>query len=797
MVNANTFQQGKLIGYFTPFVEYTGDRFLASNFPSSYTTYPYVINDASVGNSTDLLIPYVAPYSSYRLTDKVGNIGTFYLKVLNRLLSGDCSYTVYAWFTNISVDLPTGKENALTTTSSMFANLKRLFKSDPKKVSEQLGFVAQAMGEAEQKSSGIVSATLHTVSDIGTALSSVPMLAPVAGPVAWVSKAAAGVAEFFGWSKPLDLSNLQKYVNIPAYSFTQGTGTDSGVVLATTQDNSIESRGDLFGSNIDEMEISWIVAHKSFVDRFNMTTDNNPGDDLYNFPVTPGWCQFNNPEYEPTVMAYISSMFRYWRGSLKYKIQAVKTAYHSGRVRVVYLPAASDFTVDAPDQAYNWVFDLRNSSEIEFEIPYNNIVEWERCGLTANINSTFSIGVIRIEVLNKLRAPASVSQEIQFNVWISGGSDLQFAVPDFSRYIPSLTPPPSTFVAQVLGSAQDAGFNDMSDKPCMFEQSSVDKITPCKVSIGEMVRNLRVLTRRFGLFRETTITENTTIVALPNYFFGNAYETGSPADYRITPIDYISWIYKFFRGGVRWKSFYAGPITAGGQQRAVLAPGTTFKTVATITEAEFDRYQKSCGSFQHRVFTNVNPVLEVTAPFYSQVPIRPIQDPKDETIPLLDNTSVYHRLDLNSTGSPAGSLDIYKAASDDFTFGWLVGPPYLVPQQETVTIPFADTTSVLYLNSSKNYEIRFSDSDLDFPQGTYIILESVPAGATVPAVFSDPTDPTTVQIPLAGGVFEWFAPTSSGRITVKNTSSSTTLKNTESLVAVQLVGDTNIVVKLA
>lgn len=800
MVNANTFQQGKLLGYFTPFVEYTGDRINATSFPSSYTTYPYVMNDASVGNSTDLLIPYVAPYSSYRLLDKVGNIGTFYLRVLNKLASGNCSYTVYAWFTNISVDLPSGRENSLTTSASMLTRLKRMFKVDPTNFAKQLDFVAQAAGEAEQKSSGVVSATLHTVSDIGTALTSVPVLAPVAGPVSWVSKALAGVAEYFGWSKPLDLSNLSKYANLPGYGYTHGTGTDSGVVLATTQDNLIESRGDLFGNNIDEMEISWIVAHKCFVDRFAMSADDVAESELYSFPVTPGWCQFNSPEYEPTVTAFVASMFRYWRGSLKYKIQAVKTAYHSGRIRVVYLPVSSSSMVDSQDQAYNWVFDLRNSSEIEFEIPYNNVVEWQRCGLTNKLDSTYSLGTIRVEVLNSLRAPDTVSQEIQFNIWISGGSDLQFAVPEIGRYVPTLTTVPTGFVAQVLGSAQDAGFNDMSDKPCMFELNRVERITPCKVAIGEMIRNLRLITRRFGLASTVDIgTTSTTVTTLPNYYFGKALASDDVlADYRITPVDYISWIYKFFRGGVRWKAFFSGAIVAGGQQRAVSLFGTNDREItSSISTGVFDKTWNSAGSFQHRTLTNVNPVLEVTAPFYSQVPIRPIQDPLDAASPLLDNTAVLHRID-RANGTASDSLEIYKGAADDFTFGWLVGPPYLIPLQEIVEIKFATTATIDYATQGLLGVLTLAlTQDLNIPSGSYQILGSSPAGLTIPCVFAAPMNPTTQQVPVDQFILTYADLTQQVTLSGSFVPTGTSFKSADTLVAVQLLGDKNLVYKIA
>ena len=804
MVNANTFQLGKLIGYFTPFVEYTGDRLVSTDFPSSYTTYPYVINDASVGNSTDLLIPYVAPYSSYQLPGKIGNIGNFYLRVLNQLAAGSCNYTVYAWFTNISVDLPTGKENQLTAISSTLKRVKDVYKALGQKALTTLNrrmdkFEAQVAGEGEKKSQGVVAATFHTIDKIGTALATVPLLAPIAGPVSWAAKAIAGVAEFFGWAKPLDLSHNQKFFNVPGYAYTQGSGTDSGVLLGTTQDNLIESRGDLFGNKVDEMEISWIVAHKCLVDRFNLSTGDAPGTLRYEFPVTPGWCRFVGAEYQPTVTAFVASMFKYWRGGLKYKIQAAKTAYHSGRLRIIYLPTSPNSTVDAPDQAYNWIFDLRNSSEIEFEIPYNNIIEWAQCGLTDTTNSTFSLGTVRIEVLNELRAPDSVSPVIQFNVWVSGSADLQFAVPEITRYVPSLTSTEMVFEAQVLGSSQDAGFNDMSEKPRMFEMAVASKLDPCKYSIGEMVRNLRVLTRPLGIVSRTTLiaSEAPTDTALPNYYFGRAFVPGNDVNaYYISPVDYISWIYKFFRGGMRWKVFFDGRITAGGVQQGVLAMGAPETFYSTITEALFERFFAAAGAFTHRVFNNFNPVFEVTAPFYSQVPIRPVQDPDEVLLPILDNTCVYHRFQRYSTNTDE-KLDYYKAGADDFTFGWLVGPPYLVPRTLNTTIPFGSVTLTTYDSGTNNFVITWGNVNLDIRPGTYRILASVPPGTDVPFVADVAAVPTAFPIPLIE--FEFLYATDNQA--VMNTTfippgmPEPVYNATETLVAVQLLGSVAVELK--
>lgn len=753
MVNANTFQQGKLLGYFAPFEDLVGERLTAVSFLTSRTAYPYVINDASVGNTTDLLIPYVAPYTSYRLTDKIGNIGRFFLRVLNPLKSAStssCGYTIYAWFTNISVDLPSGLNNTLTVNSELVTQFRRLLKDESNaKLSGRLErvitkFKAQVAGEAETKSSGVISATLHSLAQTGKLATGIPLLSSVAGPVSWAAKAAAHVAEYFGYSKAQDVSKLCRLAQIPGYGFTNASGLDSSTMLGSTQDNAIETRGDVFGSQVDDMEISAIVKRRCWVESFTMTTAQVAGTALTTFPVTPGWAKFSKGVYRPSLTAYVASMFNYWRGGLKFKIQSAKTAYHSGRVRIIYIPGTST-TVDDPEQAYNWIMDLRNQSEIEFTIPYNNLLNWQRCFLTAENGAATSTGSIRIEVLNVLRAPESVAQDIDFNIWISGDSTLQFAVPTFQRYVPSFEDP-APFKAQALGSTQDAGFNDMSDKPNMFETSHSDKIEPCKVSIGEMVTNLRYLTRRFSPAQEFIPDAGSLTLSLPNYYFGEIYKpTNVLANYRIVPLDYISYIYRFFRGGMRWKAMYSCPVTAGGYQDLVLEHGPAGPRVITELKATaanlYDALVLRTNTFFNRTFNTLNPVNEITAPYFSQTHIRPVLSSNAVQPTLMEDSNTIYRLKSFSSGSTE-SVTIFKAAADDFTFGWLIGPPFLRPKLGAgIALDLSDMTTAFFDDSLIGFEPIGVDGAV--PNGIYSIISS--DVAKLPVVFTTSSTPLTVQ----------------------------------------------------
>lgn len=759
MVNANTFQQGKLIGYFTPFTQYVGERRAVSDYLTANTCFPYVINDASVGNTTNLVIPYVAPYSSYRLFDKTGNIGSFFLKILNPLRGGDAYFTVQAWFTNISVDLPSGLLNDLTADTTLINDVKRMIDQEPdahRRVRRVVNrYKAQVATEGEQKSRGFISSTFHQIHEVGRMASKYPMIADVAIPLSWIAKAIAHVAEYFGYAKPQDVGSSCKFAQIPAYGFTNAGGIDQATVLGSSIENSLEPRGDMFGSQMDDMDINYVCAHRCFVRSFNMTTAQLAGTELVSFPVTPGWCVLDTTErcYRPTALAFVASMFNLWRGGIRYKIQAAKTAYHSGRIRIVYIPGSFNSTVDSADQAYNWVFDMRNQSEIEFTIPYNNILEWQQCNLTDDIESLTSIGTVRIEVFNQLRAPDSVAADIDFNIWTAGESDMQFSIPTFQRYVPSLPTQPvfgepskGRYIAHVLGTAQDHGFNDMADKPKLFETSHSSKVDPCKYSIGEMVTNLRYLTRRFASTQSLSIGDSNIVRwQFPNYYFGSAFdpETDDITTFKVTPIDYISFLYRFFRGGMRWKAMYQGPVISGGYQEFILAHGVpSSRQPTSIEDSVYNRFFTMASTFWHRTFNNINPVCEVMAPFYSQVPIRAITGVDVAQPTFLEDSSVLYRGQIYAS-SPNDSVEILRAGADDFTFGWMVGPPRLRPRDGSFLQ--LDLSGVSLFYESPTYQINAVGGSVALPAGNYQIL-----GANVdfiPAIFDTTAGQVTEQYP--------------------------------------------------
>lgn len=720
VVNANTFQCGRLVAYFSPFSSSAdiGERTEANDFMSARTVFPRIILDAASGNTGELTIPYVSYFTHYDLSRGLGDLGTVDVRVLNPLQSGTCTVSVFARFVDNSLEIPTAVPNNLGSYSSIY-NAVRSYAQPISKamssrilsaISESIGkeLPKAQVGEAEKKaSSGVISSTLDTLgSGLTTAGAVLPGYGKLLIPVGWIAKAAAGVASFFGYSKSNTMSDLHKYVDIPAWGFTNSDGVDNSVVLGNSLENYIGPRSDLFGSALDEMDVAFIAKHECYLESFKWTLAGNPGTVLYDGLVSPGLSSLatepltNPPVYNPTAMGYLSSMFRYWRGGIRFKIQVTKTAYHSGRLRISFIPGGAPGVGGyRVDQGYSEVLDLRTSDELDVTIPFVSNTVWKTCELHTSNGSLLSFtgasGILRVEVLNSLRAPDNVANELFCNVWVSAADDIQFAIPDFAKYMPTNYEPEEEMPrAQVLGQFKDAGFNDMS-APKMFSTSDTPPVEASALAIGEHVCNLRPLLRRFGYVGTYALDESTdpnigAVFSTSNYFSEPAPYGETATFTHFSPVDYISYLYRFFRGGSRFKA-----VTRTSE------PGATFATIepasispprpfAPVDSNALDIVRTALqqgSAFVHLLEAAYNRILEVLVPYYSNTHISLVRGASA----LVDNTMDRASLVFFS-GPNERVLDIFKSTADDFTFGWLVGPPRLTPRLNLSSVIEVDFT---------------------------------------------------------------------------------------------------------
>jgi hypothetical protein len=456
VASSMAFQAGRLWLSFEAARGQRGARSSGLNI-QSVTSLDGIEFDPSTPTPLEFRVKYFAPMSEW---DQIGQygFGSVLFTVLSSLNSASSSstmtFSMQAWFENVTFGVPSSDP---FTTGATPQRLER----DGETPAPLLRAFRQSYVEKEEaEKHHVVSDTLDTVSEIAGVIGEVPLLASIARPVSWASGLAARAARMFGFSKP-NVSNAPMRMEI----FPQSTahlmdGSSDAVTLSATSNFEIP-QGPVFGTEFDEMDIQYVCSRMPVVGGFNWDTTAAIGQPLAVIPVTPGLCaktadaqSVSYGTYAPTPMAYVASMFKYWAGSLKFRLEAVSTPFHAGRILAVYVPDFDPFgTFNITECANNYsiLWDITTSSHIEFEVPYMSnspyletlidtpnldyIINGETSGTAARDRiRKISNGAIVLFVLNQLVAPSTAANNIQILLWLGGGKDITFAEPTLGEF---------------------------------------------------------------------------------------------------------------------------------------------------------------------------------------------------------------------------------------------------------------------------------------------------------------------------------------------------------------------------
>lgn len=152
------------------------------------------------------------------------------------------------------------------------------------------------------------------------------------------------------------------------------------------------------------------------------------------------------------------------------------------------------------------------ASELEFDIPFVANVPWKETIVTPYndtgnlLKEKFSTGHISIEVLTPLRAAStSVADNCPINMWIAGGDDIAFAIPDFGNYVINdgvTLLEDEVLDAQIFnqtskGVEHNEQISDSASRT--FPISNMTETKAEELTMGEKITNLRQLIKRFGV----------------------------------------------------------------------------------------------------------------------------------------------------------------------------------------------------------------------------------------------------------------------------------------------------------
>jgi hypothetical protein len=438
--------------------------------------------------------------------------------------------------------------------------------------------------------------------------------------------------------------------------------------LALSERNQLEVLPGFAGSKFDEMTIDYIKTIPSYYGGFTWDAGNPPAADLFTVNLSPSNFVNNqndagNTILSPTPVAWLSTMFGLYRGSFVVRFKFVKTAFHSGRLQFTFVPFDHRFSTPALlpiglfEYANRQIVDIKEGNEFTVAIPY-----------TANqnylpVNAPY--GILRVTVVDPLRATATVSSSVPVLVEAWGGADLEFAQPKALQFEPYLPTSPQ------------------SGDPCNLDYETIggtaivnDDIF-ARTCVGEKILTLRSLIKG--------------AVPLTNY--DHSVQTGNnwtfypftlQAAIGLTPtgvqhpyqrVDFLSYIaspFSTFRGSMR---FY-GDVSADVKWKArsnygylpIISPVYTAATIAPPDARAFLEGQPvAIGN------TQKDGGINVSIPYYNKFHSTPVAEAfySATSDPGVTRVHLPNQIVTVAT-SAVTDITFSRFAGDDFSFGGFV-----------------------------------------------------------------------------------------------------------------------------
>lgn len=362
----------------------------------------------------------------------------------------------------------------------------------------------------DEYGNGVVSGPASAVASAASWFENIPIIGSFATATRIGASAVSAIASLFGWTNVPVLEDTLPY---RPTAFPQLASTSIGypaekLTIDPKNELSVDPR--IMGlDGKDELVIKNIVTRESYLTQMDWTIGQPVDTILFTSKVTPllqDTFQDTavNVAMYMTPLAWLTPMFKHWRGDIIFRFKFAATAFHKGRVRISYDPcgSAANNLINTPNNYSSiktHVVDLGEEQDIELRVPYQQptsyqqvensyqAVNWTTSPTpTFNRNTVFDNGMITVRVQTALTSSQGTAT-VPILVMVRAADNFEFANPNnlvasistFDPQSDSLTEAPTQ---AVLGSG--------------FEQINPDRNL---VHFGEVTPTLRSILRRFTL----------------------------------------------------------------------------------------------------------------------------------------------------------------------------------------------------------------------------------------------------------------------------------------------------------
>lgn len=553
-----------------------------------------------------------------------------------------------------------------------------------------------------------------------------------------------------------EILGFGKRVNLPTNSFiTQNyfgnfanwSGNEALVKLSVDPKQEVTIDPTTLGlQSNDEMSFMDIAKRETliFTTQWNPTNDTS-GFNLMRMVVNPLVAPRNGNTTEPdrpaanwnTSLSFIANPFKYWTGSLRYRIQIVSSQFHNGRLLFSYDPSVTSTGPPNFNNRFSHIIDICQENDITFEINWSQpdafkLVERSdivdlRTGpaiaFPAN-NARSCNGVIQLSVLNNLVSNGN-TDNVYILVWISAGDSFRVNDPfpvsfrtfNITNTITEL-PAQSSMITQIAPtSEEDKPYQDTTIVLNGSYDSGVNHLN-C-LYFGESLVSIRAMLKRYcpyasAVYTSTAAVDNNLYFRFTRTLAFPVLPTGSPSSnfgstkpmpgnmspstgangVRMTYLRYYGQAYIGYRGSICWKIVGHGTndrttltvkresmsVQASGDVGTVITPSTGV-TDFVNTMSIISSNMGTTGA--HLVDCNLGRGINIQIPFQSKYRFAPIHQEENLSFlvsnPMLDGFTTIVSYTSGAINSQF-ALQYWCAAGEDFQFFFFCGcNPFVAP----------------------------------------------------------------------------------------------------------------------
>lgn len=597
--------------------------------------------------SVVLRIPYLSVLQFIELTGPFNDWGRVYVHVASPLSTGpdnaqSVNYRVWTWMEDVE----------------LFGQTPTVLTQGP----------SRRKAVPSDKEVRPISTFFSELSTFAGRITSIPLVGAYAGTVSWASAALSGAASAFGWSKPVAPMEVSRVYQNPAQSFPQGNAIDTAIPMSLESSAKLRPLTEFSPDGQDEMSIAYIKSQYGYLESFQLGTATQPGDQIWQKELKPIDLQLvlAPDEVYKTPVSYLTEMFRFYRGGLKWMFKVAKTGFHRGQIAITYVPGPCPpgITLDDTAYAYREIYDLATGNFVCVETPWMVPLEYLRADT--------GFGRIFVHCVNPLQAPETVATSVTFDVYVAGANDLEVGAPCEPRYIPVFTQGPTgpdvdeTAECVIDGTVGGAPGNQLG-------------VIAAQNSMSELCLSLNQLLKRhshFGLIQYV----NEQVVRFYPWGLQGRFTVANTTPYRTTLQSYILSAYAFMRGSVIISTKKTGrlvDVTAQNGERVVdLVAWTSYNTFDPVNVPAPVVPEPASNSRATSAYTHVSGEvgsLSVQVPYQCPTRVTPVRYQRDETdVP--EYNCPMPQLTISRPWGPGGMT---RAYGDDFQALFFVGIPRL------------------------------------------------------------------------------------------------------------------------